>query len=151
VGLSDIDWALIEVGALAKVYLDAYPNQHLEGRVSKKLLTPDIASGTFQAEIKLKINAVQPAIGMFGKASIKTNQRYTYQSIPYSSIVEADGNNAFVFIPIEGGKVKKQAIEISSFNDDYVQVKTGLEGVKEIVKSNSAFLNESSIISIIRK
>lgn len=150
VGLSDKDWALVEVGASAKVYLDAFPNQHIQGRISKKLLTPDIASGTFQAEIKLVINKVQPAIGMFGKASISISQTYTFQSIPYSSLVEADGNKAFVFIPIDRGRVKKQAIEIFSFNDDYVQVKAGLEGVKEIVKSNSAFLNESSLITIIR-
>jgi hypothetical protein len=46
--------------------------------------------------------------------------------------------------------VKKQAIVIADFDNDKVNVKSGLEGINEIVLSNSAFLNSNSIITIIK-
>lgn len=150
VGLSDKDWALIETENTANIILDAYPDKSLIGIVFRKSLAADMVSGSFQVEIKVKFEDISPALGMFGRAKIKTNKIEKYQSIPYDALIEADGNNAFVFVPLPNGKVKKQAIEIAYFDNDKVNVKSGLEGINEIVLSNSAFLNSNSIITIIK-
>ncbi len=150
VGLSDKDWALVEKGNTASIVLDAYPDKILTGIVSKKLLAADLASGSFQVEIKVKCEGISPALGMFGRAKIVTNNVQKYQSIPYDALIEADGKWAFVFVPLPNGKVKKQIIEIAGFDDDKVNVKSGLEGIHEIVLTNSAFLNSNSTITIVK-
>lgn len=150
VGLSDRDWALVETGNSASIVLDAYPEKRLTGTIFRKSMAADLGSGSFQVEIKVNCEGVSPALGMFGKATINTNKIQKYQSIPYDALIEADGNRAFVFVPLLDGKVKKQAIVIADFDNDKVNVKSGLEGINEVVLTNSAFLNSNSIITIIK-
>ncbi|MCH8553978.1 MAG: efflux RND transporter periplasmic adaptor subunit [Schleiferiaceae bacterium] len=149
VGLSDRDWAIVGIGNSAQVAFDAFPEKLFSGIVLRKSLAADMGSGSFQVEIKVNCDTLNPAIGMFGKASILTDATQKYQSIPYDALIEADGKNAFVFLPLPNGKVKRQAITISFFDDTHVHVKSGLENVKEVIRTNSAFLNENSIITII--
>ena len=148
VGLSDREWAIIEPGNTATVVLDAFPDKILTGKVYKKSLLAEVGSGSFQIEIRVNCRGITPAVGMFGKATIETNNSITYQSIPYEALVEADGRNAYVFVPTYDGGVKKQAIEIADFDNYYVKVESGLEDVREVVFNNSAFLNSNSSITI---
>jgi len=150
VGLSDKDWAMVEAGNSAEIVFDAFPNKVFSGSVFRKSMAADMGTGSFQIEIKVNFQGVNPAIGMFGKTAIRTNGIQKYQSIPYDALIEADGKSAFVFVPLAGGKVKRQAIEIESFDEQGVKVKSGLEDIQEVVFTNSAFLNESSIITIIK-
>ena len=150
VGLSDKDWALVETGNTASVVLDAYPDKILIGNVFRKSLSADIGTGSFQVEIKVKCEGLSPALGMFGKATIETDISQTYQSIPYDALIEADGNMAFVFVPMPNGKVKKQAIVIADFDNDGIKVRSGLENINEVVLTNSAFLSSNSTITIIQ-
>jgi RND family efflux transporter MFP subunit len=150
IGLSDKDWAMVENGNPALVMLDAFPGLSLTGQVYKKSMSMEGATGSFEVEIKVNSKGLKLAVGMFGKASIETNTKYHYQSLPYEALVEADGNKAFVFVPLGNGKVKKQAVEIISFNNTELRIKSGLEPIKEVVIGNSAFLNENSIITIIQ-
>ena len=87
---------------------------------------------------------------MFGKAEIATNQNDNVKVIPYGSLVEADGDKAFVFTPDGADKVRKIPVIISKVDNQQVYLREGLDGVKEIVISNSAYLNEKSTIKIIR-
>lgn len=150
VGLSDKDWALLEIGNKAEIKLDAYPDRVLTGTVFRKSLAADMGTGSFQVEIKVNCDEITPALGMFGKATIQTNKTQQYQSIPYDALIEADGKMAFVFVPLPDGKVRKQSIEIAHFNSVDIHVKSGLENTKEVVLTNSAFLNSNSTITIIK-
>ncbi|MDP3929442.1 MAG: efflux RND transporter periplasmic adaptor subunit [Bacteroidota bacterium] len=150
VGLSDKDWAVIEKGNLADVVLDAFPSKVFKGEVIRKSMAASRSNGSFEIEIQVNCKEVKPAIGMFGKATILSNTSVNSQFLPYDALIEADGKNAYVFVPISTSKVKRVPIEISHFNNSGVWVKSGLSGVKEVVLSNSAFLNENSIIRIIQ-
>ncbi|MGF1637656.1 MAG: efflux RND transporter periplasmic adaptor subunit [Cyclobacteriaceae bacterium] len=149
-GVSDKDWARIEIGNRAKIQLDAYPELSLNGTVYQKSQAADQGSGSFQIEIKVALENLEPALGMFGKAEIETNTIQKYQSIPYDALIEADGKYAFVFVPESEGKVRKHAIEIASFDNTEVNVRSGLETIKEVILTNTAFLNENSTITIIK-
>ena len=149
-GLSDRDWTLVALGDSVTVNFDAFPFLEVNGIVIRKSQAADQSSGSFQVEIKLDMGTLQPAIGMFGKAVIFTRAVQKYHTIPYDALVEADGKKAFVFVPVGGNTVRRKAIEIASFDDEMVQVKAGLEDIREIVQTNSAFLNERSTISIIQ-
>jgi len=150
VGVTDREWAAINPGQTANVTLDGYADKKFDAFVFRKSQAADPALGSFQVELKLKLNGIKPAVGMFGKAEISTNQDDNVKVVPYSSLVEADGNKAFVFTPDGPGKVRKIPVTISKFDNQQVYLRAGLEGVKEIVISNSAYLNEKSTVKIIR-
>ncbi|MBK6622543.1 MAG: efflux RND transporter periplasmic adaptor subunit [Saprospirales bacterium] len=54
VGLSDRDWARLQLGDLAKVTLDAYPGDTLPATVSQLAVVANPQSGTFDAELRLQ-------------------------------------------------------------------------------------------------
>ncbi|WP_081810549.1 efflux RND transporter periplasmic adaptor subunit [Flavobacterium daejeonense] len=149
VGLTDKEWASVKLGQKAKVFLDGFPDEAFEATVFRKSQAADAALGSFQVELKLDMKNQKPAVGMFGKAEIQTDKAEDFIAIPYNSLIEADGNKAFVFV-VENNKVKRQPITIFKFDNDQVFVKDGLQKTDQIVISNSAYLNEQSTIKIIK-
>lgn len=150
VGVTDREWAAIKPGQSAQVILDGYPGQTFSATVFRKLQAADKEIGTFQVQLKLKLNQIAPAIGMFGKAEIATSRQDNAIAIPYGALVEADGDKGFVFTTIGTNKVKKLPVTILKFDNGKVYLKDRLDGVDQIVISNSAYLNEQSTIKIIR-
>lgn len=148
-GVTDREWAAIQPGQMAKVILDGYPGQTFDAIVFRKLQAADKEIGSFQVELKLKLGKVVPAVGMFGKAEITTSQQENALVIPYSSLVEPDGDKGFVFTTIGTDKVKKIPVTILKFDNEKVYLKNKLDGIDKIVVSNSAYLNEQSTIKII--
>jgi RND family efflux transporter MFP subunit len=150
VGVTDKEWAAIETGSKGTVTMDAFPGKTIAATVFRKSQAADMGSGSFQVELKMVLGNIKPAIGMFGKATIYTGNKASLPSIPYDAILEADGSNAFVFVPAGNSSVKKVPVLIESFNNKSVIIKSGLENVTDIIISNSAFLNEKSTIKIIK-
>jgi len=150
VGVTDREWASINPGQTATVTLDGYADKKIDAYVFRKSQAADPTLGSFQIELKLKLNDIKPAVGMFGKAEIATSYDENVKVIPYGSLVEADGDKAFVFIPDGTNKVRKIPVTIAKVDNQQVYLKEGLDEVKEIVISNSAYLNEKSTIKIIR-
>jgi RND family efflux transporter MFP subunit len=149
VGVTDKDWASIMLNDSAYVVVDAFPSQVFAGTVVQKAQAADPQSGSFQIEIRLS-DRNDFALGMYAKAMIATRTVHTSMAIPYSALIEAAGNRAFVFVPVEHNKVKKVAITIGSFDNESVYVVSGLENVQSVIVSNSAFLNEQSAITIVK-
>ena len=149
VGLTDQEWAAVTIGQKAKVTLDGFPDEEFDATIFRKSQAADRALGSFQVELKLNMKNRKPAVGMFGKAQIKADKAEDFIIIPYNSLIEADGNNAFVFI-VENNKAKRQAVTIAKFENNRVFIKDGLQKTDEIVISNSAYLNEQSTIKIIK-
>lgn len=150
VGVTDREWAAVKAGQTATVTLDGYPGQTFNATVFRKLQAADREIGSFQVELKIKLGKVVPAVGMFGKAEIVTNQKESATVIPYGSLVEADGDKGFVFTTMGTNRVRKLPVTILRFDNRNVYLKDRLEGVDKIVISNSAYLNEQSTIKIIR-
>ncbi|KXH79052.1 efflux transporter periplasmic adaptor subunit [Chryseobacterium kwangjuense] len=149
IGLTDTEWTAVKIGQKATVTLDGYPGKVFDAFVFRKSQAADMALGSFQVELKLKMNDSKPAVGMFGKAEIKTDHSEDFMMVPYNSLIEADGNKAFVFV-VENNMVKKRPITIARFEKDKVYVQDGLQKSDKIVISNSAYLNEQSTIKIIK-
>lgn len=149
VGLTDTEWASTKIGQKATVTLDGYPGKTFDAFVFRKSQAADMALGSFQVELKLTMNDSKPAVGMFGKAEIKTEHSEDFIVIPYNSLLEADGNKAFVYV-VENNKVKKRPVTIAKFENSKVFVQDGLQKNDNIVISNSAYLNEQSTIKIIK-
>lgn len=150
VGVTDREWAAIKMGQSAKVTLDGYPDHTFEATVFRKLQAADREIGSFQIELKLSLDQIIPAVGMFGKAEIRTEQAEKSIVVPYNAIVEADGEQAFIFTPAGNNRVKKVPVSILKFDNKNVFLKEKPLGVDKIVISNSAYLNEQSIIKIIK-
>ena len=150
IGLSDREWAAIEVGNKASVTMDAFPGEQFTGTVNKKSISADAASGSFQAEVQVNFGKYQPAIGMFGKASIFPSRSSVGFSIPYEALLEANGKKGFVFVSDDKKTVIRCAVTISGISNDVVYVADGLQGHPYVVTSGSPYLSDKSTINPIQ-
>jgi RND family efflux transporter MFP subunit len=149
-GVADKEWALIDKGNSATIAFEAFPGKSFEAVVSRKGLAADPADGTFPIELQVNFGKEQPATGMFGKASIKSVIKQNGYTIPYESLLEANGKTGFVFASNDGKSVKKVEVLIGQINNNTVQVLSGLEGYAYLVSSGSPYLNDQSIITAIK-
>ena len=145
-GLSDADWAGIEVGNKAKISIDAFPAKTFEAVVTKRALAADPASGSFVIELQIDVKKEQPAVGMFGSALITPTKPSTGFNIPYDALLEANGKKGFVFVSDDKRTVKKIEVSLASINEHNVSVLDGLQGHSWIVISGSPYLNDASLI-----
>jgi len=150
IGLSDKEWAAIEVRNRATVTVDAFPGQLFNGVISKKSISADAASGSFQAEVQVDFGKLQPAIGMFGSASVIPSHSSIGFRIPYEALLEANGKKGFVFVSDDKKKVTKCAVSIAGISNNVVYIDDGLQGHAYIITSGSPYLNDNSTIKPIQ-
>ncbi|MBC7827393.1 MAG: efflux RND transporter periplasmic adaptor subunit [Chitinophagaceae bacterium] len=146
-GLSDADWAAIALGNNAQVTVDAFPSKYFNALVTRKSLSADPVSGSFMIELQVDFKDEQPAVGMFGTASVNPSKPTVGFSIPYDALLEANGRKGFVFVSDDRKTVKKVEVTIAAINNNTVSIIDGLEGHAYIVTSGSPYLNDASLIT----
>lgn len=146
-GLSDADWSAIKLGDKATITIDAFPSEQFDATVSKKSLAADPISGSFIVELSINFQNQQPAVGMFGTASIKTSTPFVGFNIPYDALLEADGKKGYLFVSNDRKTVKKVEVEISAIDKNTVAISRGLDGYSYVVISGSPYLNDASLIT----
>jgi len=152
-GVSDRQWENISVGDKAQITTDA-STAPIEGAVYRKSHGADPATGLMTVDIKLNGGKL-PGLGygMFGKATIQTknagaaatNQWY----LPYEAVLDADGANGFVFA-VNDSTATKVKVTIAGMSKDRVIISDGLQNVKAIVVTGSAYLKDNSRIKVIQ-
>lgn len=148
VGLADREWSLVQVGDSATVQLDAYPGRSFSGKLTRKSLGADPYSGAFQAEIAIDLGDAKPAAGLFGQATIYPSAQARYWLLPYEAVLEADGEDAFVFVTADRKVARKVPVKVAFLDKDRIAISGGLESYAEVIVTGSAFLGDKSPITI---
>lgn len=149
VGVSDKQWASINIKDKATVEIDAFPDRSFQAMVSRKSETSDPLTGAFSVELLVKNEGVKLATGMFGSASLQSNVTMSSWSVPYEAVLDANGNEGFVFITTNNKIALKQPVIIESFNGKTMRISSGLENAKALIISGSAYLSDNSPIHIL--
>jgi RND family efflux transporter MFP subunit len=149
VGVSDKQWTAIALNSKALVTFDAFLNRKFEAYVSRKSETSDVQTGSFTIELNVKAEGAKLARGMFGAAEIIGGEAASSWSIPYEAVLDANGNEGFVFVTSDNNTARKQPITIESFDGQSVRISHGLEEAQALIVAGSAYLTDGSSISIV--
>ncbi len=148
-GVSDADWAAIEVGDKAVIQTDVNPNQNIDAYVLRKSEGIDPYSGTFYIEIKIKADRqIKIASGLFGNAKIFPLVESEMWIAPYQAVLDGDGNSGFVFTTNDMKTVSREKVNIFSLDKNNVYINAGLNNSKYLIVTGSAYLNDNSQIKI---
>ncbi len=150
VGVSDREWALVAIGDKATVTTDALPGLSLAAIVSRKAEGTDGVSGAFTVELTLEKTKASLASGLFGKATIHTGRTQTVWSIPYEALLDGNAQSGYVFTTNDSKTAIKTSVIIGTINRDQILINSGLEDAKFIIVSGSAYLRDSSLITVIK-
>ena len=151
-GVSERDIVRVALKDSVSVRFDAYPAREFNGVVSEISQAIDQASGTFEVEIaldNLDEDGIKLAAGFVAKARIEPSARETYYVIPVDSVVEGEGTYGVVF-SIKNDKAFKVRIDVAHIFPETVAVRSGLEGIGEVVTSGAAYLRDGSPVQVVK-
>jgi hypothetical protein len=87
---------------------------------------------------------------MFGSAVIHSGVSVTSWSVPYEAVLDANGNEGFVFVTDDSHTARKQPVTIASFDGSTIRISAGLENAGALVIAGSAYLSDRSPIQILK-
>ncbi len=136
-------------GLKAKIKVDAFPNEELPGEVTKVGLLPDSQNRWINPDLKVyqttvSISATNKWLkpGMSAKVELMVKQLHDVICVPLQAVTEVEGKH---YCYVVNGKLEKREVEIGEFNDEFIEVKSGLkEGEKVSSRDPDAEVNRST-------
>ena len=148
VALSDKKWSRIQKGDKAVLEITSLNLKNLEGKVSRKAEMADPYTGTFTVDIALNNDLKIAAAGMIAKAVIYPSASTNAYKIPYEALLDANGNEAYVFVIDDKGSAKKIKIQFTQIQENFIFVEQGLEAFSQLIVKGNAYLKDGSKVRI---
>lgn len=121
----------VRIGQPCRVTVDAEQGRTLEGMVAELAVLPDSSSSRFTPNLKVypavvHINGTHDWLkpGMNAKVEIIVNQLEDILYVPVQSI-EVENDHFFTYVN-SGGSLERRQVETGSFNDQFIEIKGGL-------------------------
>lgn len=146
--ISDKEWSAIAINDGAEIITEAFPQTIIKGTVSSKSKITDPFTGTFFIEINIKNIELPLATGLYGKATINPQNTFKVWAVPYEALLEGNAGNGFVFITNDDKIAQKVKVSILYLGKNEVYVGEGLDNVKCLIISGSAYLADGSLIKV---
>jgi membrane fusion protein, multidrug efflux system len=149
VGLADRDAVRVRPADRARVIFDAWPERAFAGRVSNIASSADPATGTFAIEVQVEPADARFVQGLVAKVTLSPEGRRIGTILPVQALVEANGNEATVFVLDPARKiVRRVTIRIGRMSGGEVEVLDGLAPGAEVVIDGAAFLENGEAVRI---
>lgn len=146
VGVTDREVVKLKTGYSATIKLDAYPDETFSAQITQIAQIVNPTTGTFEVELTVNPQGKQFISGFVARAEILPPSQSQTLAVPIESLVEADGNRAFVFV-YKNGKVEKRAIELNRIIGDKIGISSGLEINEEVVIKGANFLKDGVLVN----
>jgi RND family efflux transporter MFP subunit len=169
VGLADEDVVQLRLGSPAEVRFDAFPEETFNARVTEIADAADPISGTFEVELQIADPEDRLKSGLIGTVDLRPADSTRYFFVPTAALVEGDGNLGVVYALTEDAlppsradsttarpvsavtsdsaalrRVERRSVRIERILGDEVAIRSGLEGVREVVTYGGAYLRDGS-------
>lgn len=144
-GLTDRDWARVDINDKVNISLDAYPGEIFKGIVSEKSSVGGNTSGTFDVSIRFVDKPKSLAAGLISNISITSDRKEKFTVIPIEALIKSNGKSASVFTAIDG-QAKLKNITIAKLMGDKVAIASGLEDIGNVITTGAMYLEDGDII-----
>jgi membrane fusion protein, multidrug efflux system len=150
-GVADKDWAVLNKGDKAVVTIDAYPGKTFTGIVTEIAAGADVASGTYEVEVKVLPGGTRFAPGLFATVQLQPASAQTVTLVPIEALAEANDRTGYIYsVQADQKTVIKHTVSIAFIEKDRVAIISGLENVKEVITDGVGYLTERSLINIVK-
>ncbi len=133
----------MEPGAEAKIYLNAFPEKEIIGKVS--FIYPTMENKTRTVKVRIDISNADYSLkpSMLAKIEIEGAPKGSGILIPEDAIIRA-GNNDFAVKWIHKGKYKPIPLKLGGYYNGYYHVTGGLEENEAVVSSAQFMIDSES-------
>lgn len=148
-GLADREVVQLVPGDAATATLDACPGQSLPGRVSEIPAAADEGSGLFAVEVSLATVAgsCRLASGLVARLRIDPGiaAAGTLPYVPIGAIIEADGDEATVYVPADG-IARRRSVRVAFIAGEAVAIRAGLAPGEQVITDGALYLADGEAI-----
>ncbi len=139
--------AQVRNGQKARITLDAYPDTSFSGRVRQVVPTADRQKATLLAKVSILDRDPRILPEMGAKVVFEAHDAIAQAAprrvfVPQGALLRADGQSA-VWV-VEGGKVRRQNVDVGPQRGDRIEVRQGLSGGESLVLEAPAGLKNGS-------
>ena len=143
--VSEQDIGLVRSGAMAKVAINAYPNQAFEGRVT--YIYPTMKAETRTVEVRVELpnpgQRLKPA--MFAQVELPVGSKAAVLTVPDSAVIDS-GTRQIVLVQVKEGRFEPRTVELGARGENYVEVIKGVrDGEQVVVAANFLIDAESNL------
>ena len=147
--LSDRDIVRVRAGDAAQVTLDAYPGRRFAAVVTEVAAAADPATGTYELKVSVDPGDARFVQGLVAKVVIADPDAETVAVVPVTSLLEADGSLATVFVVAKGGVARKVSVRTGRLLGERIEVIAGLAPGDQVVTEGAAWLDDNDRIRVL--
>ena len=152
IGLADRDAVRTHLGDAARIEFDAWPGRIFAGRVSNISSAADSGTGTFTVEVQIDAGGARFAQGLVAKVALRPQGAGQVQVIPVQALLEANDNEAGVFVLDEAAQVvHRVSIQIGRMSAGQIEVLNGLTAGAQVVTDGAAFLENGEKVHVVAR
>jgi HlyD family secretion protein len=128
----------VKKGMKAKLRVDAFANENLTGEVNKVGVLPDSQNRWMNPDLKVyvtsvKIDGVRDWLkpGMSVKVEVLVTELTNVVYVPIQAVSAEDKFQ--VCYVVDGSRQEKRVVETGEFNDEFIEIKSGLKAGEKIL------------------
>ncbi len=128
----------VKKGQKVRITADAFPDQALQGEVTKVGVLPDSAGNWMNPDLKVYLTTITISDtvdwlkpGMTAKVEVLVDRLPDVVYVPVQAVTPQDGHQ--VCHVIRGGSSEPRTVEIGQFNDEFVEIKQGLKAGEKVL------------------
>jgi RND family efflux transporter MFP subunit len=147
--LADRDVVRVQTGDVAEVTLDAYPGRRFAARVVEIAAAADPQTGTYEMKVAVDPADARFVQGLVAKVTVADPDAGTVAVVPVSSLLEADGGLATVFVVAKGDVARKVSVRTGRLLGERIEVLAGLDLGDRVVTEGAAWLDDNEPVRVL--
>lgn len=147
--LADRDVVRVQTGDAAEVTLDAYPGRSFAARVVEIAAAADPQTGTYEMKVSVDPADARFVQGLVAKVTVADPEAGSVAVVPVSSLLEADGGLATVFVVAKGGVARKVSVRTGRLLGERIEVVAGLDLGDRVVTEGAAWLDDNQPVRVL--
>lgn len=147
--LADRDVVRVLAGDHAEVTLDAFPGRRFAAEIVEIAAAADPQTGTYEMKLAVDRSGARFLQGLVAKVVVADPKAESVAVVPVTSLLEADGRIATVFVVAKGGVAKKVSVRTGRLLGERIEVIAGLALGDQVVTEGAAWLDDNDPIRVL--
>jgi RND family efflux transporter MFP subunit len=147
--LADRDVVRVRTGDAAEVTLDAYPGRRFAAQVVEIAAAADPQTGTYEMKVSVDPAGSRFVQGLVAKVTVADPAAESVAVVPVTSLLEADGQLATVFVIAKGGVARKVSVRTGRLLGERIEVVAGLSPGDQVVTEGAAWLDDNDPVRVL--
>ncbi len=147
--LGDRDVVRVQPGSQAEVTFDAFPERRFAARIIEIAAAADPQTGTYEMKLTIEPAGARFVQGLVAKVVIADPDAENVAVVPITSLLEADGRVATVFVVAESGVAKRVSVQTGRLLGERIEVVAGLSLGDRVVTEGAAWLDDNDTVRVL--